>query len=129
MQQVVKTPIFQSKILVRFPPSDSPSSFYLKVGFWSQERTLWSYETSVKTPGSENSSRIYLKDAPGGCQNTAWLPRELEKPITSELPRKDQGRCPPKADGFFGNGTLRTNLLTCRQPVLASLLAVFLLTG
>ena len=111
-----KTRLFQSRILARILPSRFPSSFYLKVGFSVQERPLWSYNTSAQTPGGTNSSSFYLKSAPGGCPITAWLPRKLQKWITSELERKDQGRCPPKADGFFRIRTLRTNLLTCRQP-------------
>jgi len=67
MQQVVKTRLFQSRILARFAPSTFPSAFYLKVGFSLQEGPLWRYETSVKTPGSEKSSRIYLEVASGGC--------------------------------------------------------------
>jgi len=67
MQQVVKTRLFQSRILARFAPSTFPSAFYLKVGFSLQEGPLWRYETSVKTPGSDKSSRIYLEVASGGC--------------------------------------------------------------
>jgi len=62
-----KTRLFQSRILAKFVPSRFPSSFYLKVHFSVQERPLWSYETSRKTPGSNTSSRICLKRAPVGC--------------------------------------------------------------
>ena len=62
-----KTRLFQSRILARIEPSRFPSSFYLKVGFSLQERPLWSYETSGKTPGSKKSSRFHLKSAPVGC--------------------------------------------------------------
>ena len=116
MQQVVKTLLFQSRILARFDPSRFPSAFSLKVHFSVQARPLWSYKTSGQTPGGKTSPRFYLKRAPEGCPTTAKPLRELQKWITSKLERKDQGRCPPKADGFFGIRTLRTNLSPAEQP-------------